>query len=171
MLNSLASFCMFLGSNDATGLGHLNLVAVFVLCPIRYDNCYSGDLPGPKVRYPIMRDALNATGRRIFYSMCEWGEKDPATWARTVGNSWRTTPDIMPNWTLTLDIAYKNNEWAEYAGPGGDLQRIYGDDDGHEDGNYVLMMLLLMMTMMMPETANKDMGGSAIIACLCGMSS
>ena len=23
-------------------------------------------------RYPIMRDALNKTGRPIFFSMCEW---------------------------------------------------------------------------------------------------
>jgi alpha-galactosidase len=35
----------------------------------------------PVSRYPIMRDALNATGRPIFYSMCEWGDDDVATWA------------------------------------------------------------------------------------------
>lgn len=57
---------------------------------LKYDNCYS-DGTKPEVRYPVMRDALNATGRRIFYSMCEWGVDAPASWARTVGNSWRTT--------------------------------------------------------------------------------
>lgn len=46
-----------------------------------------------------MRDALNKTGRPIFYSMCEWGVEDPATWASTVGNSWRTTGDIEDKWS------------------------------------------------------------------------
>ncbi|GJY09076.1 alpha-galactosidase 3 [Tanacetum coccineum] len=25
-------------------------------------------------RYPPMRDALNSTGQKIFYSLCDWGE-------------------------------------------------------------------------------------------------
>ena len=45
-----------------------------------------------------MRDALNKTGKPIFFSMCEWGVDNPATWARPVGNSWRTTGDISDNW-------------------------------------------------------------------------
>lgn len=60
---------------------------------LKYDNCHSENID-PKVRYPLMRDALNITGRPIFYSMCEWGVEDPGTWARPVGNSWRTTGDI-----------------------------------------------------------------------------
>jgi alpha-galactosidase len=36
---------------------------------LKYDNCYT-DGTKPEVRYPIMRDALNATGRPIFYAMC-----------------------------------------------------------------------------------------------------
>ena len=57
---------------------------------LKYDNCYN-DLSKPEVRYPPMRDALNASGRTIFYSMCEWGINNPAKWARDVANSWRTT--------------------------------------------------------------------------------
>jgi len=34
-----------------------------------YDNCNS-DGSKPEVRYPPMRDALNASGRPIFFSMC-----------------------------------------------------------------------------------------------------
>ena len=49
-----------------------------------------------------MRDALNKTGRPIFYSLCEWGRKDPATWAPKVGNSWRTTQDIHDNWDMMI---------------------------------------------------------------------
>jgi alpha-galactosidase len=36
---------------------------------LKYDNCNS-DGTIPELRYPVMRDALNATGRPIFYSMC-----------------------------------------------------------------------------------------------------
>ncbi|ETO10231.1 hypothetical protein RFI_27149 [Reticulomyxa filosa] len=46
---------------------------------LKYDNCYDDNIP-PETRYPVMRDALNATGRPIFYSMCEWGVDDPWTW-------------------------------------------------------------------------------------------
>ena len=30
-----------------------------------------------RARYEDMRDALNATGRPIVYSMCEWGVSSP----------------------------------------------------------------------------------------------
>ena len=36
---------------------------------LKYDNC-NNDGTIPEVRYPVMRDALNASGRPIFYSMC-----------------------------------------------------------------------------------------------------
>ena len=64
---------------------------------LKYDNC-NNDGTKPEVRYPVMRDALNKTGRPIFYSMCEWGVDNPATWAPDVGNSWRTTGDFQDNW-------------------------------------------------------------------------
>ena len=64
---------------------------------LKYDNCNSENLP-PRQRYPPMRDALNATGHPILFSMCEWGVDQPAFWAAQVGNSWRTTPDIKDFW-------------------------------------------------------------------------
>lgn len=36
-------------------------------------------------RYVAMRDALNATGRPLLYSLCEWGVADPWKWAPKVG--------------------------------------------------------------------------------------
>lgn len=36
---------------------------------LKYDNCNS-DGSIPEVRYPVMRDALNSSGRPIFFSMC-----------------------------------------------------------------------------------------------------
>ena len=58
-----------------------------------YDNCFNEGLAGtPEIsheRYANMSQALNATGRPILYSMCNWGEDGPwnfalvSTWART----------------------------------------------------------------------------------------
>uniref|UniRef100_A0A2P2MG00 Alpha-galactosidase n=2 Tax=Rhizophora mucronata TaxID=61149 RepID=A0A2P2MG00_RHIMU len=64
---------------------------------LKHDNCFNLGIK-PEARYPPMRDALNATGRKIFYSLCEWGVDDPALWAGKVGNSWRTTGDIKDTW-------------------------------------------------------------------------
>lgn len=70
---------------------------------LKYDNCNNQGI-SPKQRYPTMRDALNKTGRPIFYSLCEWGQEDPSSWAQTVGNSWRTTGDISANWGSVKEI-------------------------------------------------------------------
>ena len=43
-----------------------------------------------------MRDALANTGRKIVYSMSEWGVQDPARWASSVGNSWRISYVLLP---------------------------------------------------------------------------
>ncbi|CAF1364364.1 unnamed protein product [Rotaria sordida] len=96
---------------------------------LKYDNCYD-DGTKPEVRYPIMRDALNATGRPIFFAMCEWGIDSPALWAANVGNSWRTTQDIKDNWKSMLYNIDINNEFADRAGPGG-----WNDPDMLEVGN------------------------------------
>ena len=96
---------------------------------LKYDNCNNNNIP-PKTRYPTMRDALNKTGRQIFYSLCEWGQDDPATWAPEVGNSWRTTGDIRDNWNSMISRADQNDKWAQYAAPGG-----WNDPDMLEIGN------------------------------------
>ena len=57
---------------------------------LKYDNCFNEGRPALH-RYTAMRDALLKTGRPIFYSICNWGDEDTATWAPDVGNSWRTT--------------------------------------------------------------------------------
>jgi alpha-galactosidase len=66
-----------------------------------------------------MHDALNKTGHSIVFSMCEWGVQDPATWAPSVGNSWRTTGDINPSWNSWTKILDGNDKWWQQAGPGG----------------------------------------------------
>ncbi|KAK3004495.1 hypothetical protein RJ639_018758 [Escallonia herrerae] len=96
---------------------------------LKFDNCFNLGID-PKKRYPPMREALNATGRTIFYSLCEWGVDDPALWAGKVGNSWRTTDDINDTWASMTTVADLNNKWAAYAGPGG-----WNDPDMLEVGN------------------------------------
>lgn len=86
--------------------------------PPRYDNC-SDNHTKPEIRYPVMRDALNSTGRPIFFSMCEWGVDQPATWAADVANSWRTTADIADSWDSVTLIADENEPLWRAAGPGG----------------------------------------------------
>jgi alpha-galactosidase len=45
-----------------------------------------------------MRDALEAAGRPIVFSICEWGSTKPWQWAKDVGNLWRATEDIQNCW-------------------------------------------------------------------------
>ena len=96
---------------------------------LKYDNCFN-DGTQSKMRYMAMRDALNKTGRQIFYSMCIWGTDEVSIWAKEVGNSWRTTGDISDNWKSMTRIIEINNKWFEYAGPGG-----WNDPDILEVGN------------------------------------
>ncbi|KAK9931427.1 hypothetical protein M0R45_018702 [Rubus argutus] len=96
---------------------------------LKYDNCNSMSI-SPKERYPVMSKALLNSSRPIFFSLCEWGDEDPATWAASVGNSWRTTGDIADNWDSMTSRADQNDKWASYAGPGG-----WNDPDMLEVGN------------------------------------
>lgn len=65
---------------------------------LKYDNCYNQGQSGtPKLsfdRYNVMSKALNATGRPIVYSLCNWGNDDPYDWAYTISNSYRMSGDI-----------------------------------------------------------------------------
>ncbi|THU73391.1 hypothetical protein C4D60_Mb04t22350 [Musa balbisiana] len=96
---------------------------------LKYDNCNN---PGtrPRERYAKMSYALRNSGRNIFFSLCEWGVDNPATWASGIGNSWRTTGDIYDSWGSMTSRADENNGWASYAGPGG-----WNDPDMLEVGN------------------------------------
>ncbi|KAG0458743.1 hypothetical protein HPP92_021871 [Vanilla planifolia] len=96
---------------------------------LKYDNCNNQNV-NLKSRYKNMSQALLKTGRSIFFSLCEWGQEDPATWAAGVGNSWRTTGDISDDWNRMTLLADENDKWASYAGPGG-----WNDPDMLEVGN------------------------------------
>jgi hypothetical protein len=101
---------------------------------LKYDNCGDQVVIGPpESRYPVMRDALNATGRPIVFSACEWAVDFPATWMAPVAHSWRSTYDIQNEWECVVAHIDWNNVFAEFAGPGG-----FSDMDILESGNGVL---------------------------------
>jgi alpha-galactosidase len=101
---------------------------------LKYDNCGSRDTPETEAgyidRYSRMRDAIAATGRPMVYSLCEWGNFDPANWAGDVGNLWRTTGDISDNWNSLKSIIRKNMGLYAAAKPG-----AWNDPDMLEVGN------------------------------------
>ncbi|KAI0174110.1 glycoside hydrolase family 27 protein [Pestalotiopsis sp. NC0098] len=65
---------------------------------LKYDNCYNSGQAGTQQishdRYNVMAKALNATGRPILYSLCNWGEDYPWNWGSTIANSWRISGDV-----------------------------------------------------------------------------
>ena len=100
---------------------------------LKYDNCSNqsdGSQADYIARYTAMRRALDATGRTIVYSMCEWGTSQPWTWAAGVANLWRTTGDISDTWPSIRSNIAQNAPLARYAGPG-----HWNDPDMLEIGN------------------------------------
>lgn len=87
---------------------------------LKYDNCYNEGKNATN-RYMDMGNALKATGREIFYSICNWGNEDVSTWAYQTSNSWRTTQDIslgVNAWQSMKSNFLKNLGSAQMAGPG-----------------------------------------------------
>jgi alpha-galactosidase len=130
------------------GLGHeyqdARTYAAWDVDYLKYDWCNT--LPGQDARasYANIRQALDASGRPIVLSICEWGTAKPWLWGKEVGgNLWRTTGDIQDHWAGRekwpdgsccsngmLDIADQNEPLYSAAGPG-----HWNDPDMLEVGN------------------------------------
>jgi alpha-galactosidase len=91
--------------------------------------------------YTTMSKALKAAGRPIIFSLCEWGDHKPWTWAEPVGQLWRTTGDITAqfdgiksygNWHANgvMTIVDMQDTLRKYAGP-----NHWNDPDMLEVGN------------------------------------
>jgi alpha-galactosidase len=81
--------------------------------------------------YTKMGKALQATGRPIVFSLCQYGWDAVWEWAPALGgNSWRTTGDISPDWDRIYAILSQQDGLAKYAGPG-----HWNDPDMLEVGN------------------------------------
>ena len=103
---------------------------------LKYDWCHTGTQNAP-ASYATMRTALDATGRPIVFSLCEWGTAKPWLWAQGTGNLWRTTGDISDEWQSkddhklgVMDIVDRNEPLYSAAGPG-----HWNDPDMLEVGN------------------------------------
>jgi len=95
---------------------------------LKYDWCNTGTRNAPEA-YTTMRNALYAAGRPIVFSICEWGDNQPWTWAKDIGHLWRTTGDIINCWDCIIDhgswkspgvmqILDKQDGLRQHAGPG-----------------------------------------------------
>lgn len=86
---------------------------------LKYDYCYHPETVSPKVLYNRMRMALNATGRDIVFSACNWGCDDSHNWMQSVGaDLYRSTGDIGDNFKSVLDIFNKEKRSFNLSGPG-----------------------------------------------------
>ncbi|KAJ3201085.1 hypothetical protein HDU67_001555, partial [Dinochytrium kinnereticum] len=104
---------------------------------VKMDNCFVEglvDRDGTIKRYSAMRDALNATGRPMVYSLCNWGFANSWEYSGDLGNSWRTTGDICDSfegyWCSAMAILDMTTDLTRHAGPGG-----FNDLDMLEVGN------------------------------------
>lgn len=104
---------------------------------LKYDWCHSTFLE-PEETYARMGKALAEIKRPIFYSICNWGRKEPWKWAGNFAHMWRTTDDIIPCFNC-LDLIFQNSvieiidkqaDLYKYAGP-----NCWNDPDMLEIGN------------------------------------
>ena len=133
----------------AASLGHeeqdAKLYAEWGIDYLKYDECsFTGDVlekqaPGDKAAqmrlmvaaYSKMGKALQATGRPIVFSLCQYGWDAVWEWAPAIGgNLWRTTGDIYPGWDRIYSIVSQQSGLESYAGPG-----HWNDPDMLEVGN------------------------------------
>ena len=91
---------------------------------LKYDNCHqTGE--SSLDRYSAMGNAINATGRDMFYAICNWGNEQVYQWAPFIAQSWRTTPDIQIGeqkgnsfFMMQSNFLQNQKSWSK-AGPGG----------------------------------------------------
>jgi len=110
---------------------------------LKYDWCHTSTQDA-KAAYANIRNALDAAGRPIVLSICEWGSHQPWLWGTEVGgNLWRTTGDIQDRWSGKkewkpgdccswgmVDIVDAEDAIYSYAGPS-----HWNDPDMLEVGN------------------------------------
>jgi len=85
---------------------------------LKEDSCYATqDHDVAFTQYGKMRDALNATGRPIYFSLCGWYDWY-APRGFSLGNSWRIGPDDT-TWVNVIENINIDVGLSRWAGPGG----------------------------------------------------
>ena len=101
---------------------------------LKYDWCGARNIykdEEMRAVYQKMGDALHDSGRKIVYSLCQYGRDEVWTWGPLVGgNLWRTTGDIRDDWSSMTTIGFDQSKLAQYAAPG-----HWNDPDMLEIGN------------------------------------
>ncbi|MDE3196113.1 MAG: glycoside hydrolase family 27 protein [Acidobacteriota bacterium] len=101
---------------------------------LKYDWCSASAIYKPEDMHAVyqkMGDALQASGRAIVFSLCQYGEANVQEWGPSVsGNLWRTTGDIRDTWDSMSSIGFGENDLAKWAAPG-----HFNDPDMLEIGN------------------------------------
>lgn len=96
----------------------------------------------PRDLYPVMKDALDSSGRSIVYSVASKGTRGAAktfrdkyvgVWAPQISDMWRVSGDITNDWKGVTNNIEEQNDWAAVASPG-----HYNDPDMLEVGNGAL---------------------------------
>jgi len=82
-----------------------NTLASWGIDYVKADNCHRPANETGKDLYTQFSKALNATGRPMLFSLCNWGDEDVNSWGATVGQSWRFQMDHIPFWTFPPDGA------------------------------------------------------------------
>jgi alpha-galactosidase len=108
---------------------------------LKYDYCHAPSNRAAAIaRYSAMGRALQASGRPIVFSLCEWGGRNPWEWGRSAGGHlWRTTGDVWDGW--------RNGQKPEHRGIdhiGFDLQRgleAYAGPGGWNDPDMLVVGL------------------------------
>jgi alpha-galactosidase len=135
---------------------------------LKYDWCNT-DTQDAQSSYLTMSQALQASGRPIVFSLCEWGNSRPWLWAKNIGNMWRTTGDIADMWDGkhpngysmgVLPIIDMQAELAPYAGPGhwNDPDMLEVGNGGMTDSEYRAHFSLWAI-MAAPLIAGNDLAG------------
>lgn len=130
------------------GLGHeyqdALMYAAWGVDYLKYDWCNTLPYQDARASYANIRQAIDASGRPIVLSICEWGKHQPWLWgAEAGGNLWRTTDDIQDRWggkqkwpdggccsNGVMSILDEQAALYSYAGPG-----HWNDPDMLEVGN------------------------------------
>jgi alpha-galactosidase len=102
---------------------------------LKYDWCSASNVyeaDSQKAAYALMGEALLKSGRKIVYSLCQYGQQNVGEWGASVGgNLWRTTGDISDRWASMSGLGFSQQlERAKFAGPG-----HWNDPDMLEIGN------------------------------------
>jgi alpha-galactosidase len=89
---------------------------------IKHDMCSANAMYKPEEEqrlYQKMGAALQASGRPIVYSLCQYGEAEVWRWgADTGGNLWRVSSDVYDTWESVSYIGFGLGDLAGFARPG-----------------------------------------------------